>query len=376
MNDLFVVLFMGLIGALIGGFTNYIAIKMLFRPFEPKFLFDKQLPFTPGLIPKRRNELSEKMGEMVTEHLLTPEVFKEKLMTPQTEKFMKDFLVRQIDTLKTGEYSVDDFAQRFNVDITTLGNEKLRAQLTQVFDNAVITRKDEPFERLLPADLRSKLDTQVDSLSPMIMNKLREYVNSPKGYQDIMQMIDRFFMEKGRLVSMIQMFMTKEMIADRVVKEFNALSREEKLNSIIETEVHREYQAMLAKQPSNFINDNEITLIKDNLIEEIIKQVDIKRYTSTPLVQLAPRAFEYMEGAGSDRFVHYAISKTSDNIAEILEKVHIAEIVKQQIDNFELSFLEKLVIEISNKELKMITFLGFLLGGIIGLIQGVIALFV
>ncbi|MCU7557314.1 DUF445 domain-containing protein [Macrococcus capreoli] len=376
MNAILVVLFMGLIGALIGGFTNYIAIKMLFRPFEPKFLFGKQLPFTPGLIPKRRNELSVKMGEMVTAHLLTPEVFKEKLMTPQTEKLIKDFIVRQIQTLKEGEYSIDDFAQRFDIDVAALSNEQLRQQLSKVIDNTLFAHIDDTLEQLLPADLREKLDIQVEALSPMIMVKLRDYVNSTKGYNDIMQMIDRFFMEKGRFVSMIQMFMTKEMIAERVIKEFNALSKEEKLNQIIETEVQREYQSLLTKQPSRFISTQDLLVMKENVIKQIIAQVNIKHYTATPLIQLAPKAFEYMEGAGSDRFVHYVISKTSDNIAEILEKVHIAEIVKQQIDNFELSFLEQLVIEISNKELKMITFLGFLLGGIIGLIQGVIALFV
>ncbi|MGV2876303.1 DUF445 family protein [Macrococcus capreoli] len=376
MNAILVVLFMGLIGALIGGFTNYIAIKMLFRPFEPKFLFGKQLPFTPGLIPKRRNELSVKMGEMVTAHLLTPEVFKEKLMTPQTEKLIKDFIVRQIQTLKEGEYSIDDFAQRFDIDVAALSNEQLRQQLSKVIDNTLFAHIDDTLEQLLPADLREKLDTQVEALSPMIMVKLRDYVNSTKGYNDIMQMIDRFFMEKGRFVSMIQMFMTKEMIAERVIKEFNALSKEEKLNQIIETEVQREYQSLLTKQPSRFISTQDLLAMKENVIKQIIAQVNIKHYTATPLIQLAPKAFEYMEGAGSDRFVHYVISKTSDNIAEILEKVHIAEIVKQQIDNFELSFLEQLVIEISNKELKMITFLGFLLGGIIGLIQGIIALFV
>lgn len=54
----------------------------------------------------------------------------------------------------------------------------------------------------------------------------------------------------------------------------------------------------------------------------------------------------------------------------------LAELIKDQIDRFELSYLEKLVIEISNKELKLITLLGFVLGGIIGLLQGIIAIFV
>lgn len=376
MNAVVIILFMGLIGALIGGFTNFIAIKMLFRPFEPVFLFGKQLPFTPGLIPKRRNELSVKMGEMVTAHLLTPEIFKEKLMTPQTEQFIKDFLVRQIQTLKDGAYSIDDFAKRFDINITHYANHKLSQQLSKVIDEIIIARKTDSFEALLPVDLKAKLDQQVEMLSPLIMTKLREYINSKKGYNDILQMIDRFFIKKGRVISMIQMFMTKEMIADRVIKEFNALSKEQRLNLIIETEVKREYRNLLKKHPIDFINDEEMIAIKENFIHEIIQQVNINRYTTTPLVQLTPKAFTYMEGEGCDRFVHYAITKTSDNIAEILEKVHIAEIVKQQIDNFELSFLEKLVIEISNKELKMITLLGFLLGGIIGLVQGIIALFV
>lgn len=43
-----------LVGALIGYCTNYIAIKMLFRPRKPVFVFGKKLPFTPGVIPKNQ----------------------------------------------------------------------------------------------------------------------------------------------------------------------------------------------------------------------------------------------------------------------------------------------------------------------------------
>ncbi|MDT4050567.1 DUF445 family protein, partial [Staphylococcus arlettae] len=44
--------------------------------------------------------------------------------------------------------------------------------------------------------------------------------------------------------------------------------------------------------------------------------------------------------------------------------------------SFELDYIEKLIIDIANKELKLIMSLGFLLGGIIGALQGVIAIFV
>jgi uncharacterized membrane protein YheB (UPF0754 family) len=60
-----------LLGAFIGYVTNYIAIRMLFRPLKPWRLFGIRLPLTPGIIPAKRHELATRMGEMVGSHLLT-----------------------------------------------------------------------------------------------------------------------------------------------------------------------------------------------------------------------------------------------------------------------------------------------------------------
>ena len=43
-----------LIGAVIGGVTNDIAIRMLFRPYAPWRVLGWRLPLTPGLIPRER----------------------------------------------------------------------------------------------------------------------------------------------------------------------------------------------------------------------------------------------------------------------------------------------------------------------------------
>lgn len=59
-----------LLGAFIGYVTNYIAIKMLFRPFEEKYIFGFKVPFTPGLIPRRRKEIANSIAETVEEHIL------------------------------------------------------------------------------------------------------------------------------------------------------------------------------------------------------------------------------------------------------------------------------------------------------------------
>ncbi|AVX21238.1 Protein of unknown function [Carboxydocella sporoproducens DSM 16521] len=67
-----------LIGALIGYATNYIAVRMLFRPRRawhfPLINFTLQ-----GLIPKRQAELARVIGQIVAEELLTAEKLAEEL---------------------------------------------------------------------------------------------------------------------------------------------------------------------------------------------------------------------------------------------------------------------------------------------------------
>jgi uncharacterized membrane protein YheB (UPF0754 family) len=60
-----------LLGAFIGYLTNKVAIKMLFRPLKPWRVMGIRVPMTPGVIPAKRHELAQNIGEMVGEHLLT-----------------------------------------------------------------------------------------------------------------------------------------------------------------------------------------------------------------------------------------------------------------------------------------------------------------
>ena len=54
-----------LIGAVIGYCTNYIAVKMLFRPRNEIKVLGHTLPFTPGAIPKNKPRLAKAIGEVV-----------------------------------------------------------------------------------------------------------------------------------------------------------------------------------------------------------------------------------------------------------------------------------------------------------------------
>jgi uncharacterized membrane protein YheB (UPF0754 family) len=60
-------------GAIIGYFTNDIAIKMLFRPYKAIYVGKRRLPFTPGLIPSNQDRLAKRISDTIMGSLLTPE---------------------------------------------------------------------------------------------------------------------------------------------------------------------------------------------------------------------------------------------------------------------------------------------------------------
>lgn len=85
------------IGAIIGYFTNYLAVKMLFRPRHPRFLFGRQLPFTPGAIPKGKDRLAKAAGEIVANNLVTEEDLTGRLLSPEMTEAVTDRIMDAMD---------------------------------------------------------------------------------------------------------------------------------------------------------------------------------------------------------------------------------------------------------------------------------------
>lgn len=95
-----------LIGALIGLFTNWIAIKMLFYPLREIRLLGVTIPFTPGILPRERFRISKSIGRTVAKELLTEEVLGRRLREPELvaglattiNRFLKSFFSRPAAT--------------------------------------------------------------------------------------------------------------------------------------------------------------------------------------------------------------------------------------------------------------------------------------
>ena len=83
-----------IISAFIGWFTNWIAIKMLFHPREPKKFLGITLH---GIFPKRQKVFAEKLGKLVSDELLSFEDIQEKIINPENLKKLMPMIEGHIE---------------------------------------------------------------------------------------------------------------------------------------------------------------------------------------------------------------------------------------------------------------------------------------
>ena len=90
----FWMIFIPFISAFIGWFTNWIAIKMLFHPKEPK----KILFITfHGIFPKRQRQFAEKLGKLVSAELISFKEIEHKITDPNNIKQLMPMIEGKID---------------------------------------------------------------------------------------------------------------------------------------------------------------------------------------------------------------------------------------------------------------------------------------
>lgn len=81
-----------LLGAFVGYVTNYLAIKLLFRP-------KRRLLGVQGLLPKRKAEIAKRAGEVVNGYLVNREAIRLKIDTRRLDQGIDSFLRGQKNVL-------------------------------------------------------------------------------------------------------------------------------------------------------------------------------------------------------------------------------------------------------------------------------------
>lgn len=117
-----------LISALIGWFTNFLAVKMIFRP-RKRFVFAGIA--IQGLIPRRRGELADKIGETVEKELISHDDIHQAVNTEHFRGEILDSLMGTVERFIGEKLSGNPLLAMFlNADATTAITTTIRAELS------------------------------------------------------------------------------------------------------------------------------------------------------------------------------------------------------------------------------------------------------
>lgn len=147
------------LGGIIGAFTNYIAIKMMFRPYSEKRLLGFVVPFTPGIIPKRQNDLAKAIGRVVSDNLVDADGISKMLLSDETIGKLESKIDEMIHSLQTNENSLRVFFSNY------AGEERVENLIKRVNDNLVSKIdgivSDEKIGQTIAASAMSALDERI-----------------------------------------------------------------------------------------------------------------------------------------------------------------------------------------------------------------------
>ncbi len=378
-NFIVTLLFMAIIGAAIGGITNHLAIKMLFRPHEAIYIKNWRVPFTPGLIPKRRDELAKQLGLTVVNYLLTPETFRKKFFSKDIQDKVEQFVQTKVEeTFFTEDKTIQDWltlAGFSNMPVTI--EKKVEQIVAGQFESVKNTLSTRTIRTLLSEDIQQTIDAKIPVAVGHILQKGEDYFLSPAGEMTIKAMIDDFLSSKGSLGGMLNMFLgDSSSLMGKVQRELVKFIQAPGTTALLTNIFTQEWEKLKDRPAMDYLEDIDFEPILANLQSYVKDQLAVAERLQHPISYYWPSGSTWMRETIVPQMIEKAFTRAEDKLEDVLKRLNLQEVVREQVDSFPVSKLEELVLGISKREFKMITVLGAVLGGLIGIVQGLIVYFI
>lgn len=225
-----------ILGAIIGYATNYIAVKMLFRPYKPWKIGNFTLPFTPGIVPKRKNALARAIGDAVGHHLFTGDDLKDLLLADKTKEKVVSVSMDALDLSLAFHPSEDGPLQTANdLALTYLTPEmwgKSKGKITKLLSDRILAAiKDMEVGRIIAEQGKDVLLEKKSSLgmAALLINESTLNALLPT----FAEKVDSYIEENGK--SMINRAVIKQLddYTSRPLHDVMDYTDEEQIRSII-----------------------------------------------------------------------------------------------------------------------------------------------
>ena len=254
------------VGAVIGYITNDIAIRMLFRPHQAKYIMGLHVPFTPGIIPKEKARIAGAIGKAVSENLMNREVLEKSLLSDDMLKKISNAIDEFVTTQSGNDETIEQFALHY------LSSDDINAMRSDVTGGIVklVTAK------LQNSDLGSSIaHMATEHVMEKTRNSLAGRLGAEMFIQPLAQPIEKIL---AKHINEILQNNSQQMIQDLVNKEASELmgmtmsqlttGRDEQVEQI-KRGVLNAYRTIIIEHLPRILQDIDISTIIEQRINEM-----------------------------------------------------------------------------------------------------------
>lgn len=389
-----------ILGGLIGYYTNDIAIKMLFRPYKPVYIFGKKVPFTPGLIPSNQERLGQNIANAIMKSLLTPEELQNlarKLLQPERLQggvlWLLRLLFEQIKDDKNPRTTKivagilrDLLGESLPRLLRVLARQEtfLETQINQIFDKVLLEFQLSEEQSIRLADWLLEIVLPPDRLRQIIIDFLTDRT---------IQAIDESFREKTsgtywvvanlfglkNTLTRLRTFCLdeKEVTNERLQELIKDLKMRDRIKGLLQNLSLQNLPVGTVRQLRKTIRDNVRQYLQNsgsNLLKELTESADWERISIVLLNRLSnsPAVNTSLEIVAGDLTLileKYLEKDLEMIVAQTIPILSIDQVIVERVKATSPAELEDAIEGIVRNELQAIVTLGGILGFFVGLLQ-------
>lgn len=350
-----------LIAAAIGYVTNWLAILMLFRPYqEHKWLF----VWPQGLLPRNKANIARQVGHQVGHELLPADA-----LIAEFEQEARSFLSRP-ETMEKGRKMIQDMLRRHEDDIVRLLVPEIEGavggilerfitpgQLQTFWDETLAPRLNDPEMRdFFAKKVVEAIGTNAPELVQAIRERLRVHLNSlPLLPSFLVDPIMDFFADEAAIRRLLSAWLSQQ--STQAMFREKLLLLGERAGEWLKSAQGREKLEGFTGELKRKGRD----LIAQYVREEIPKLVS-RTFTSEKL-------WNWVENTALPSVKDKLLAYLSENKDAFVEKLRLAERVENAINAQDIARFHRMLNELAAQHLSAIQVLGYILGAVVGGIQ-------
>lgn len=367
---------MGIVGGFIGWMTNYFAIGMLFRPYEPITIGKFQLPFTPGVIPKRRKEIAKSVGKIVGRDLIHVDKLILQILSPNVKQQLTQSVTTGIHKAFQTELTPKEFCVKYlgiqaeQLDrLEDMAIYKVQSEVKQVLDRTV--------HSILEDTAGIKKEKLMEKAAKEIQDLLVKAMEAPGFRQVLIDKIDDFMMGLGFIAKMVTQVVQADTIADKIISGIQPYTRSETVYAFLYQGLKQTWEKYEDRPLGEVLSELGV-LEEDKVNQGIASWLKQKNPLEIPISKLLKNFDQEKCIAIGEQMMDtlFTSEYVRDFLGKSLQKFDFEMLIEEEINRLSLPDLEAKVYEIARRELFMIQVLGGILGFLIGLVQALLFMYV